>query len=75
MRIPIARAALCTLALLAGCASAPSLPPCAAISITVLSTRAGHLYAFDAAQIEALANMIQQIQDGKCRISGEEKDA
>jgi len=66
--------ALCILAL-AGCAQVPQLPPCSSIQMTILQTSSGYLYAFDRAQIAGLTNMIQQVQDGKCRIVKEEKES
>lgn len=66
---------LCVLVLLAGCVSTPQLPPCAGVAMTILRTSDGAMYAFDAAQLTELIARMQEIQDGKCRMPGEEKES
>lgn len=61
--------------LLAGCASVPQLPPCDEITIMVIPTANGNLYAFTETGIQELAGVFKQVQAQKCRIKGEEAES
>jgi len=59
------RAALLAIVLLAGCASAPPLPPCANVDLSAVETPQGTLFVFTTPQMAALARALPA---GMCRL-------
>lgn len=63
------------IAIFAGCASAPQLPPCANVDVMVLATDRGQMYVFDTERMARLVEIMRAAAAGKCRLAGAETPA